>query len=55
MTNPRRRINPITSEHGQTMAEYSLLIVLIALALFGGLPPITSALIGFFSSFASGL
>jgi Flp pilus assembly pilin Flp len=53
--NPTRRTHRLSLEHGQTMAEYSLLIVLIALALFGGLPPITSALIGFFSSFASGL
>jgi Flp pilus assembly pilin Flp len=51
--NPSRRSQSIRSEHGQTMAEYSLIIVLIALALLGGVPPITTALIGFFSSFAS--
>lgn len=53
MTNSRRL--HITDEQGQTMTEYSLLIVLIALIVLAGIPPITSALISFFSSFAAAI
>jgi Flp pilus assembly pilin Flp len=53
--NTSRRLQTLASEHGQTMTEYSLLIVLIALVVLAGIPPITSALEGFFSSFASAI
>jgi Flp pilus assembly pilin Flp len=53
MTNRLHKI--AADEQGQTMTEYSLLIVLIALVVLAGIPPITTSLISFFSSFAAAI
>jgi Flp pilus assembly pilin Flp len=42
-------------ENGQTMVEYVMLIVLVALAVFIGAPGLTSAILGVFSNTSSAL
>ena len=42
-------------ENGQTMVEYVMLIVLVALAVFIASPSLTSAIMGVFSNTSSAL
>ena len=44
-----------TEEDGQTMVEYVMLIVLVALAVFIMSPGLTSAILGVFSNTSSAL
>jgi Flp pilus assembly pilin Flp len=50
---PRRRIPLIDADHGQTLAEYSLLIGLIAVVVALALPGVASGVQGLFSSAAA--
>ena len=49
---PHRRRNPIASEHGQTMAEYSILVAVIALIVLAVLPQLASGIEAFFTAAA---
>lgn len=45
----------LTEDEGQTMVEYVMLIVLVALAVFVMSPSVTSAVLGVFSATSSAL
>ncbi len=45
----------LNAESGQTMVEYVMLIVLVALAVFIASPSLTSAIMGVFSNTSSAL
>ena len=47
--------NKLFEDQGQTMVEYVMLIVLVALAVFIASPSITSAIMGVFSNTSSAL
>jgi Flp pilus assembly pilin Flp len=47
-----RRLN-LTSETGQTLAEYSLLISLVAIVVAVVIPGVTAGIIGFFNDVAA--
>jgi Flp pilus assembly pilin Flp len=50
-----RRRQHLSNESGQTLTEYSLLVVLIAVAIAVLLPGLATALNGFFSDAAAAL
>jgi Flp pilus assembly pilin Flp len=49
-----RRLNP-TADSGQTLAEYSFLVALIAIVVAVLLPGIATTLIGIFSGFTAAI
>ncbi len=53
LTYLRLRCGSFRNESGQTIVEYVLLIVLVALAVFFASPTITSAILGVFTKTSS--
>ena len=53
LTSRRRRRLPLSNESGQTMTEYSLLLVLIAVGIAVLLPGLAAAIGGFFAGAAA--
>ena len=55
MINPSRRIPPFSDERAQTMAEYSVLVALIALVVIATLPQIAAPIRAFFTAAAGAI
>jgi Flp pilus assembly pilin Flp len=53
MTPNRRRFIPLADATGQTLTEYSLLIVLIAIVVALAIPAVATGLMGFFTAAAA--
>ena len=52
MSQPSRRISPFADDRAQTMAEYSVLIAVVALAVLAVLPQVAAPIRGFFTAAA---
>lgn len=52
MTHPSRRIPAFADDRAQTLAEYSVLVGVIAIVVLAALPQVAAPILGFFNSAA---